>query len=123
MDKDYRDCLIKTIAFLEDTSGNLLAEILNISSIEEMPLLRDSFEEGEIFEFNIEMFENSNDFNIIKLVSLYKNIENQRLILVALNDIKDQEIDAHYVNLENDFSEDTDEDDLDLLNNLNISLN
>lgn len=122
MNKVYRNHLLKTLVFLEDSSGNLLAEILNISSLDDMPMLRENFDEGEIFEFNVDMFVDSKDLNILKLVNLYKIIENQRIDLMKENHISEEEMDSFYLMSEIEYDDD-DEDDPDLLNDMKIFLN
>lgn len=123
MNKVYRNHLLKTLVFLEDSSGNLLAEILNISSLDDMPMLRENFDEGEIFEFNVDMFVDSKDLNILKLVNLYKIIENQRIDLMKENHISEEEMDSFYLMSEIEYDDDDDEDDPDLLNDMKIFLN
>lgn len=122
MNKVYRNHLLKTLVFLEDSSGNLLAEILNISSLDDMPMLRENFDKGEIFEFNVDMFFDSKDLNILKLVNLYKIIENQRIDLMKENHISEEEMDSFYLMSEIEYDDD-DEDDPDLLNDMKIFLN
>jgi len=113
MDNSYREFLIKTILFLDEASGNLFAQLLNLASHNEFPLLRENFESGEIFSFNIKMFEDSKDENVLKLVDLYKKIEKQRKSLIETNKISEQELDYYFASSDasfNDFNDDSEDD-------------
>lgn len=113
MDNSYREFLIKTILFLDEASGNLFAQLLNLASHNEFPLLRENFESGEIFSFNIKMFEDSKDENVLKLVDLYKKIEKQRKSLIETNKISEQELDYYFASSYtsfNDFNDDSEDD-------------
>lgn len=111
MDESYRDFLMKTILFLEETSGNLFAQILNLASQNEYPNLRQDFENGYILDFNISMFENSTDPNLIRLVEVYKKIEDEIEVLIKKNKITEDELDFHFINDEMQFDDEFDEDD------------
>lgn len=113
MDNSYREFLIKTILFLDEATGNLFAQLLNLASHNEFPLLRENFESGEIFSFNIKMFEDSKDENVLKLVDLYKKIEKQRKSLIETNKISEQELDYYFASSDtsfNDFNDDSEDD-------------
>lgn len=113
MDDSYREFLIKTVLFLEEASGNLFAQILNLASHNEFPMLRENFESGEIFNFNIRMFENTRDVNVLKLIELYTKIENERLNIIEINKITEEELDHYFASSDvsiNDYDDDENED-------------
>ena len=113
MDDSYREFLIKTVLFLEEASGNLFAQILNLASHNEFPMLRENFESGEIFNFNIRMFENTKDVNVLKLIELYTKIENERLNIIEINKITEEELDHYFASSDvsiNDYDDDENED-------------
>lgn len=113
MDDSYREFLIKTVLFLEEASGNLFAQILNLASHNEFPMLRENFESGEIFNFNIKMFENTKDVNVLKLIELYTKIENERLNIIEINKITEEELDHYFASSDvsiNDYDDDENED-------------
>lgn len=113
MDDSYREFLIKTVLFLEEASGNLFAQILNLASHNEFPMLRENFESGEIFNFNIKMFENTKDVNVLKLIELYTKIENERLNIIEINKITEEELDHYFASSHvafNDYEDDENED-------------
>ena len=113
MDDSYREFLIKTVLFLEEASGNLFAQILNLASHNEFPMLRENFESGEIFNFNIRIFENTKDVNVLKLIELYTKIENERLNIIEINKITEEELDHYFASSDvsiNDYDDDENED-------------
>lgn len=110
MDDPYREFLIKTVLFLEEASGNLFAQILNLASHNEFPMLRENFESGEIFKFNIQMFEETKDMNVLKLIELYTKIENERYRIIEINRITEEEINNYFANSEASFDDNDDED-------------
>ena len=123
MDESYRDFLMKTILFLEETSGNLFAQILNLASHSDFPMLRENFENGEIFNFNIMMFEDSKDQNVLKLIQLYKLIEEQRLTIIEKNKISEKDLDYYFSLSDIDMKSFDDDDETDLFGDLPLFLN
>lgn len=110
MDESYREFLMKTILFLEETSGNLFAQILNLASQNEFPNLKQDFESGYLTDFNISMFENSTDPNLIRLVEVYKKIEDEIEALIKKNKITEDELDFHFINDEMQFDDEFDDE-------------
>jgi len=123
MDESYRDFLMKTILFLEETSGNLFAQILNLASHSDFPMLRENFENGEIFNFNIKMFEDSKDQNVLKLIQLYELIEEQRLTIIEKNKISEKDLDYYFSLSDIDMKSFDDDDETDLFGDLPLFLN
>lgn len=113
MNDSYREFLIKTVLFLEETSGNLFAQLLNLASHNDLPMLRENFEDGEVFNFNIEMFEDLKDENVLNLVKLYKKIENERIDIIKKNKITEDELDNFFMRselLSDDFNDEADDE-------------
>lgn len=123
MDDSYREFLIKTVLFLEEASGNLFAQILNLASHNEFPMLRENFESGEIFNFNIRMFEDTKDMNVLKLIELYTKIENERFNIIEINRITDEEIDHYFASSDVTFDDENDEENEDLFGDFPLFLN
>jgi len=122
MDDSYREFLIKTVLFLEEASGNLFAQILNLASHNEFPMLRENFESGEIFNFNIKMFENTKDVNVLKLIELYTKIENERLNIIEINKITEEELDHYFASSDVSIN-DYDDENEDLFGDFPLFLN
>ena len=75
MQKDYRHYIIKTLETLEDSHGYIFAELLNLASTGEMKDIMSAFEEGDMYDFKYEHFEDLQDANIQKLLAVLKHLE------------------------------------------------
>ena len=90
MTTEYRNELIKTVNSLIKSKEALLLRIVNIAMVGEFKDIADTFEYGDVYEFNIEQFKNSNDFNLNNMVLLYKTIEDNIDTIINLNKLEDE---------------------------------
>ena len=90
MTTEYRNELIKTVNSLIKSKEALLLRIVNIAMVGEFKDIADTFEYGDVYEFNIEQFKNSNDFNLNNMVLLYKTIEENIDTIINLNKLEDE---------------------------------
>lgn len=90
MTTEYRNELIKTVNSLNESKEALLLRIVNIAMEGDFKDIADTFENGDVYEFNIEQFKNSNDFNLNNMVLLYKTIEENIDTIINLNKLEDE---------------------------------
>jgi hypothetical protein len=90
---EYRNQIIENLNNLIRVRGIILFQIINLAMSTEYKDLDNMFEVGEIFTFELSHFEDMNDVNIQKLVSLCKNTEATISTLMNLNNIQEEELD------------------------------
>ena len=90
MTTEYRNELIKTVNSLNESKEALLLRIVNIAMEGDFKDIADTFENGDVYEFNIEQFKNSNDFNLNNMVLLYKTIEENIDTIINTNKLEDE---------------------------------
>jgi len=92
MQKDYRHYIIKTLETLEDSHGYIFAELLNLASTGEMKEIMSAFEDGDMYDFEYEHFEDLHDPNIQKLIAILKHLRNTFETIKEENNILSEEI-------------------------------
>lgn len=109
MQKDYRHYIIKTLETLEDSHGYIFAELLNLASTGEMKEIMSAFEDGDMYDFEYEHFEDLHDPNIQKLIAILKNLEMTFKEIKEDNNILSEEMFPEHDNERKFDSEDDDE--------------
>lgn len=71
----------------------LLTRIINVGMTGELEEINQVFEKDDTFEFNKEMFRESNDQNLNLLLGLHDNIEDTMNCFANLNNITQEELD------------------------------
>lgn len=89
---DYRETVIKSLEVLVDSRGYLFAEVLNLASRGEMKNIMSAFENGDSYDFELLHFEDCEDKNIKKLISLLKKIEKVFYKIQKENNILTEEL-------------------------------
>ena len=90
--KTYKELIIQTINTLIECDNQIFTEGLNILMNNELKEIDEVFEEGDIYEFNINHLENSADTNVQLILKTIKKIRQSINSLQNLNLIKDEEI-------------------------------
>ncbi|WP_291094655.1 hypothetical protein [Empedobacter sp. UBA6745] len=90
---NYRNFLIDSINSLEKAEQETFTNLLNIADNGEYSNILDAFDKGDVYEFNIKHFEDTDDQNLQSLVYLYKEIATIKHHLINLNSIKEDELD------------------------------
>lgn len=90
--RDYRTRLIQIVKTLEETDISLFTEALNIVMENELKESSDVFNEGEIFEFNINVLLTSKDVNVKKTADLILKVVELKESLINLNKITEEEL-------------------------------
>lgn len=89
----YRNKLIEAINYLSDCEGEIFTKMLNVAMSGEFKEIDEVFEEGDIYEFDIEQFRNSKDINVEKLVALHDHMNETIESIANLNAIDLEDID------------------------------
>jgi len=90
--ENYRNRLIQIVKILEETDISLFTETLNIVMENELKESSDVFNEGEIFEFNINVLLTSKDVNVQKTAELILKVIELKESLINLNKITEEEL-------------------------------
>ena len=85
----YRKTLIETCKTLSSINTEILTNAINIAMIGELKDINSTFDEGDIYSFDIEQLKDSKDINVNKLVALYMDIEELTSSLMNINNIKE----------------------------------
>lgn len=75
MNSNYRETIIQLLELLDNSYGFIFAELLNLASTGEMKEILEVFEDGDIYDFKIEHFDDLKDPNIQKLIVLLKLLD------------------------------------------------
>lgn len=92
-ENSYRNKLIEAVNYLSDCEGEIFTKMLNVAMSGEFKEIDEVFEEGDIYEFDIEQFRNSKDLNVEKLVALHDHINETIESIINLNAIDLEDID------------------------------
>lgn len=90
--ENYRKRLIQIVKILEETDISLFTEALNIVMENELKESSDVFNEGEIFEFNINVLLASKDVSVQKTAELILKVIEVKESLINLNKITEEEL-------------------------------
>ena len=88
----YRDKLILTYRALLETHEELMERIINVGMTGDYAEVNSVFEEGDEFQFDLEMFRESEDINLKKLIAFYDELENLMNSLANINAITEEEL-------------------------------
>lgn len=88
----YREHIIHTIDTLIDCEKMIFSEGLNLLMNNELKEVNEIFEEGDVYEFDINHLNNSKDLNVQLIVGTLREIRNSIDSLQNINLIKDSEI-------------------------------
>ena len=92
MNPAYREQIIETINNLIEARQLIFEQIVNLAMSNEYKYLQDAFEQGDLYDFCLNHFENMEDVNVQKLVSLCKINEETVFTIIDLNGINKNEI-------------------------------
>lgn len=94
MSNNYRKVIIRLLETLNDSYGYLFAELLNLAASGEMKSIMQVFEDGDIYDFRIEHFDDLKDTNIQKLIVLFRLMEKIFQEIKEDNNILSEEINS-----------------------------
>lgn len=84
--------ILETIENLVEARDIIFTQIVNLSMSGEMNHIDSAFDVGESYRFTLSHFEDVEDINVQKLVSLCKKLEETVFTLMNLNGINENEI-------------------------------
>ncbi len=84
--------VIEVIKSLVEVRDIIFTQIVNLAMSGEMSHIESAFDIGETYNFTLSHFEDVEDINVQKLVSLCKNTEETVFSLMNLNGINENEI-------------------------------
>lgn len=94
-DDDYRNTLIEAISLLQQTQSKLFTSMVNVGMFGEHKEIHGAFDVGDVYQFELSMFEQTNDPNLEQLVGLIKEVARCKQTLMNQNDISEEELDIN----------------------------
>ena len=91
--QEYRDTIVETLNTLEVAQTRLFTAMVNVGMTGTHIDIDTAFDLGEIYNFEIEMFEDSGDANLDLIIKLLKQMEVAKQSLMNLNAIDQDELD------------------------------
>lgn len=88
----YREKIILTYRHLLEVHEELLTRIINVGMTGEFLEINSVFEAGDEFEFDKEMFRESKDENVKKLIAFHDELEDLMNSLANINGITEEEL-------------------------------
>ena len=92
MELTYREQIIQTINSLIEAREIIFEQIVNFAMSNEYKHLQDAFEQGDVYTFSLNHFENIDDVNVQKLVKLCRKTEETVFTIMDLNGINKNEV-------------------------------
>ena len=100
MESTNRDTIIECIKYLMEVRELFFSKIINIEMTGDLKDINEVFSIGEVFQFEIAHIETSQDSNVQKLTSLYKQLDQTIDTIMNLNAISQEDIDGHEISYE-----------------------
>lgn len=92
MELTYREQIIETINNLIEARHIIFEQILNLAMKNEFNHLKDAFDQGDIYTFSLNHFDDMEDVNVQKMVKLCKKTEETVFTIMDLNGINEKEV-------------------------------
>lgn len=89
MEPTYREQIIETINNLVEARHIIFEQILNLAMSNEFSHLKEAFDQGDIYSFSLNHFE---DVNVQKMVKLCRKTEETIFTIMDLNGINENEV-------------------------------
>lgn len=89
---DRRSQILETIESLIETRDIIFTQIVNLAMSGEMKHIENAFDIGDEYSFELAHFEDIEDINVQKLISLCKKTEETVFSLMNLNGINENEV-------------------------------
>ncbi|WP_144282156.1 hypothetical protein [Chryseobacterium echinoideorum] len=92
MELTYREQIIESINKLIETRYTIFEQIINLAMSNEFSHLKDVFDQGDIYSFSLNHFEDVEDVNVQKMIVLCKKTEEIIFTIMDLNGINENEV-------------------------------
>ena len=90
----YREKIILSYRQLREVHEELLTRIINIGMAGDFAEVNAIFEAGDEFQFDLEMFRDTEDLNLQKLIAFFDELETLMNSLATINGLTEAELDA-----------------------------
>lgn len=91
--ENRKTIIIETIENLVEARDIIFTQIVNLAMSGEMKYIENAFDVGEGYKFTLSHFEDVEDINVNRLVSLCKKAEETIFTLISLNGINENKVD------------------------------
>ena len=91
--QNYRDTIVEALNNLQKAQTGMFTAMINVGMAGSLVDINTAFDLGEVFNFEIEMFEESGDANLDIIITLIKEMEAAKQSLMNLNAISEDELD------------------------------
>ena len=88
----YREKIILTYRHLLEAHEELLTRIINVGMTGDFAEVNEVFEPGDEFQFDLEMFRETEDINLKKLIAFFDELENLMNSLANINALTEEEL-------------------------------
>ena len=88
----YREKLVLTYNHLLEVHEELLTRTINVAMVGELEDINRSFAGGDSFRFDKEMFRDSKDENVKKLIDFHDDLEDLMNSLANINRLTEEEL-------------------------------
>jgi len=92
MELTYREQIIETINNLIEARNIIFEQIINLAMSNEFSHLKDAFDQGDVYSFSLNHFEDMEDVNVQKMVNLCRKTEETVFTIMDLNGISENEV-------------------------------
>ena len=92
MEPTYREQIIETINNLIEARNIIFEQILNLAMSNEFSHLKEAFDQGDIYSFSLNHFEDMEDLNVQKMVKLCRKTEETIFTIMDLNGVNENEV-------------------------------
>ncbi len=92
MELTYREQIIEAINNLIEARHIVFEQILNPAMSNEFNHLKDAFDQGDVYSFSLNHFEDMEDVNVQKMVELCRKTEETVFTIMDLNGINENEV-------------------------------
>ena len=91
---EYRQKILLSYVALAKAHDALTDRIINVGMLGEYAEVNQTFVEGDTFRFDLEMFRDSKDQNLLLLFELFDKLEVTMNSLANINGIKEEELEG-----------------------------
>ena len=92
MEPTYREQIIETINNLIEARNIIFEQILNLAMSNEFSHLKEAVDQGDIYSFSLNQFEDMEDVNVQKMVKLCRKTEETIFTIMDLNGVNENEV-------------------------------
>lgn len=92
MNIEYRSQLIATVNYLIHVRHTIFGETLNLAMLGDLKEINDSFDEGDVYKFELAHLKDLPDVNVERMVSLIEQIQTTIDLVIVDNKLEEDEL-------------------------------